>query len=440
MYSPALPGCIMQMIFRYASRLATVLALAFFFVVSPNLSLAQAPNSELPSDCYVLGTSTITMGSLIASTTCQRQNGITPNNRTSHEFPAGTLIGDITGQYNAGTVVNLKCNAPSSCFWGFGTSPSTGLVRQLRISNGYLASPYNTITLKWDGSKFVNYYGYVPSKVPFPVTSLVIDQKTKFTNIVVSGTASSTQFQVDFTVDTTEFSTENRPDIVQFYVTSADSSQVGVRKVTNLPLVTGTSTRTAILTPPHYSGVLYGSSTLPDGNYTVWVNFWNLQSNRLTLPAEITANFTVSAGIVSTYTKVSQSQGLLPTQVATYQECSLGNFTGCIANAFIFTFYPSQDVLSQFTLLNSQMQSKTPFVYVYQTSDLFTKLYTSPETASSSISVDILGGSLTLISVSQLNAIPYTGWLRSVLGYIIYVLFAFWVYRRVLKIFNTNPQ
>jgi len=67
-------------------------------------------------------------------------------------------------------------------------------------------------------------------------------------------------------------------------------------------------------------------------------------------------------------------------------------------------------------------------------------LYSAPSLASSTITVNILGGSLDLISVAQLQAVPYTSWLRSILGYVMWLLFFALMYRKALKVFNTNPQ
>lgn len=44
-------------------------------------------------------------------------------------------------------------------------------------------------------------------------------------------------------------------------------------------------------------------------------------------------------------------------------ECSITSFTGCLKNAFIWSFYPTQDVINSFNNFTELIQNKAPFGY-----------------------------------------------------------------------------
>jgi len=132
------------------------------------------------------------------------------------------------------------------------------------------------------------------------------------------------------------------------------------------------------------------------------------------------------------------SVGVNPEEIA-YCD-SLSGLTWSICEIAVFLWVPSETSMQQFSDLNDSLSTKSPFIYVYQASDLVETLYNSPSLASSTITVEILGGELDLISVAQLQAVPYTSWLRTILGYVMWLMFFALMYRKVLKVFNTNPQ
>jgi len=115
--------------------------------------------------------------------------------------------------------------------------------------------------------------------------------------------------------------------------------------------------------------------------------------------------------------------------------------TWAICKVFNLLLVPSQASVDKFMSINSTLETKFPFVYVYQFSDSIDDLYTASSTATSTISYDFAGlGTLTLLSVDQLEAVPFQGWLRTILGYLMWIMFAVLVYTRTLRIFNTDPQ
>jgi len=249
----------------------------------------------------------------------------------------------------------------------------------------------------------------------------------------VTVTASSTPtFTVGYFIDTDDFVGQNdRPDTVIVNISNTESTQVDQGKKLILPLSNGYATTTlSNFTEP-----------LGDGNYTAIVNFWNFSTSKFVLNrTSITLNFTIVSGAVTAQSLVSADNALFPQDNTVLEECGLTAIGGCISNSLRFVFYPSTESINTLTGTYNSLSTKIPFVYANQLSSLFNSLYNSPDLASSTISIDILGGTLTLLSVSQIQAVPFLSWLRSIIGYIMWVLFAFLLYRRTLRVFNTNPQ
>jgi len=112
-----------------------------------------------------------------------------------------------------------------------------------------------------------------------------------------------------------------------------------------------------------------------------------------------------------------------------------------ICSVMNLLFVPSEASVNKFMSLNDTLETKFPFVYAYQFSDAIDGLYSASSTSSSTIAYDFAGlGTLTLLSVGQLEAVPYQPWLRTIIGYLMWIMFAVLVYTRTLRIFNTNPQ
>lgn len=346
-----------------------------------------------------------------------------------------------TGTQFAGYLCSSSCGSFSALFGSIASTTATSFTYNLANVVSTDGDYYIKITKGTEDF----YIGNITRENGVYFTNVEIDvgqvlsQNTRFTELDVSGTASNTVITVDFNIDTNDFTSETRPDTVQFYISSTDSTQVALRQTLNLPLVTGTSSRTVTITPAYYLTEYEGLTELPDGTYTVWLKFWNFSNQSYTLPAEITANFVISGGLVTTSTVVSQSQGLFP-QSPTYQECSLTALSGCLTNAISYLFYPSTQSISNITSISDTLSTKFPFAYAYDFQQSINSLYSGEQTQSATISYDFNGlGELTLISEEMLSDVPLSGTIRTTLSYLLWIMFAFLMYRRTLKIFNTNP-
>jgi hypothetical protein len=122
-------------------------------------------------------------------------------------------------------------------------------------------------------------------------------------------------------------------------------------------------------------------------------------------------------------------------------DCALDNIGGCIRNSFIYLFYPSEEVLLRFNDVNNKVSTKFPFSYAYDLKDNIEYLYNSPQTASSTVSMEFSDyGTITLFSKEQVNDVAFAGTIRTIIGYLLWIMFSLHVYRKVLKIFDNNSQ
>lgn len=124
-----------------------------------------------------------------------------------------------------------------------------------------------------------------------------------------------------------------------------------------------------------------------------------------------------------------------------YQECGISKLTGCLNNSFRFLFVPSPSSLQGFTTVNEDLSGKLPFIYVYQMKENVESLFDDTSTTTPTITVPFgVFGSITLLSESLLTAVPFQPLIRSIIGYLIWIMFIGNVYRRTLTIFNQTPS
>lgn len=257
--------------------------------------------------------------------------------------------------------------------------------------------------------------------------------QTRFIDVNFTGTSTSLFADIDYFIETSELTAENRPDWISVNIMEKgffDDTQILARNKIITPLIQGSASTTINL-----SGYSF-----PDGDYVGYFNFWNLNTNKITFArTAINVDFTISGGVVTSVTPVVYDGTVSPE--IQQLDCGITAIDGCLSKALAFMFLPSEQSLSQFSDLKASLDTKAPFIYTSQISDMMNDLYTSSATASSSISYEFgTLGTITLISVSQLQSVSYTSWIRTIVGYLMYITFAWILYRRTLKIFNANPQ
>jgi len=108
---------------------------------------------------------------------------------------------------------------------------------------------------------------------------------------------------------------------------------------------------------------------------------------------------------------------------------------------------PSTASVNRILALNDNLSDRTPFVYVYQVSDILVDGYNATTTASSSLVIDVgelipslSSSSLTLISAQQVQDFQYTPYIRNLLSAMLWLIFMLGLYYRVINIHSNDKQ
>lgn len=254
-----------------------------------------------------------------------------------------------------------------------------------------------------------------------------IDETNQTRLFTADFTASSSNLfaNVGYYIDTSEFFGQyDRPDVVFITVYESDNTVFEQKQKIILPLVTGNATTS-----------LDFVNTIPDGDYFATINFYNFSLQEIVIPRVfITKEFTVAGGVITSITTTNVSNALLPRNMTVYEECSITKISGCINNSFRFLFYPSVDSINLFTENYSQLQTKVPFVYLTQASDLMTGLYTGTAGVIPAITIETGIGDITMISEAQVASIPYVDTLRSLISAGMWLMLFRILYRKTLTI------
>lgn len=239
----------------------------------------------------------------------------------------------------------------------------------------------------------------------------------------------------DYFLDTSEIVptiAEKNPTAVRFSIAHRASSTIGYTQGIGIDnTISGTSTATAT-----YTG-------LADGTYDVLISFGNqgtpITGIRPFPDVYVYGSFTLTNGTVSAvgspefYDKMAKLTG------KTYETCGLTDLMGCLTNAGIFLFVPEQISMSKFTTLRTQLMERAPFVYVTDVVEAWDALFSgSGQTALVQAETPI--GEITFISADMLNAVPFAPFIKQILGYLLWVMLAFTLYRRVTGMFSHNEK
>jgi len=124
-------------------------------------------------------------------------------------------------------------------------------------------------------------------------------------------------------------------------------------------------------------------------------------------------------------------------------ECAITSITGCLKNAGIWLFYPSSQKIDQFKSLSSDLQTKFPFAYAYGVNQMRQELFSASSTPQTiSLTFKIIPGhgtsTLELISQSKLSAVPYANTVKTILGWILWLLAIEYIYYRVIRAHDPN--
>ncbi len=146
-----------------------------------------------------------------------------------------------------------------------------------------------------------------------------------------------------------------------------------------------------------------------------------------------TSFWTILPNFVLGTSSVATTSVLFSTPVAL--TCSTFDLGCYIKQAFVWLFYPEVEAIDQFKTLS--IQDKFPFAYAYDMGNIREELFNASTTAITTVSVPFgTFGSVTLMSEGLLMGIPFREFLRNMLSYLLWFMFAMLIYKQVLTAHN----
>lgn len=262
--------------------------------------------------------------------------------------------------------------------------------------------------------------------------------QTRFTNLVYSTTTSTTTLTVGFYIDPDEATStqaDKNPTIVRYRYSKVPSTDVlgyGVPITGSVSPTWGNATTSATFNLDPNSTYDFTISFANGGTVLTGVSPFPSAYIYLRLSTNATG------GIASTSTV--EFYNALEEQAFEYQPCSITDIGGCITNAFTYLFVPSNASMNQFATLRTEMENRSPFVYAFQLPTYWDMLYETNQTQSLTVSASTSIGTITFISEAQLEAIPLSNTVRTIIGYLLWIMLAFMLYHRVTNIFNHQDK
>lgn len=177
------------------------------------------------------------------------------------------------------------------------------------------------------------------------------------------------------------------------------------------------------------------SKILPyQGNYTVQARLYD-SSNGTTTAWSNTISFALGTTTVATST--------INTLPGSPQPLNCDSLDiGChLKNALMWIFYPSDMTIDRFKSLSDNLKGRSPFIYAYQAPTLVNTLYTSSQTASTTVSVNVNHfGTITLLSEPMLQSIPFANTVKTVIGYALWLGTVLFIYHKIIKVHDPNTH
>jgi len=232
--------------------------------------------------------------------------------------------------------------------------------------------------------------GFLPEVSSFVTLDLPAESSTVAYNVTFSGT----------------YTNDDTYDGLILWVQDTSTSQIFTHAY-SLPLTNGSDLPFSFVYPlsPNreyiYKLRLYDSS---DSSYSDW-----------------TSEYTFSTSSLATD---------IPAWEPETCDSIITDFGSCVRNFMRETFYPSPESLSQFQTLT--LSNSVPFSYVYDMGNLYYELLDTESTQSMTVGVTTPIGSITFISADMISAIPLAGTIKNILGWLIYMFTAFYIYRLIL--------
>lgn len=240
-------------------------------------------------------------------------------------------------------------------------------------------------------------------------TTTTYTENTRFTGLSITGT-STVKVDVGHFLDSSEVDTSVpalNPQLVRFSTSLQPAIVFDSVSQSIVPF-----TLDAVSTTTNeYTG-------LADGTYDLNITFYNSASTFTGIVPfasnYIYSNFTIASGTLSAVGLV-EIYSAIAVDTPRYLDCNLSNITNCFINALVYVFLPSDDTLNRFLSLRENLAEVIPFgyfIYIYDTLN--------------TIEVD---GTTALIPDLPFQDAIFTP-LRTGTAFILWIMFAFLLYRR----------
>jgi len=410
---------------KRASYITLIVGALFFAIPNQNVSAATT-------------TVSIAIQNTASTTSLWTLAGLTPTTSCTYAF--GKETGDAYNSITGGT--SGSCNTND---WLIGdnsvrvqpnfqnpiiSATYKGWVRT--ASNTYLILPFT-----WDGTNFSedDTFDYPTAGYELNFSS---QYNTRFTNLVYSTTTSTTTLTTGFYIDSTEATStqaDKNPTIVRYRyskVPSSDVSGYGISITGAISPTWGNGTTSATFNLAASSTYDFTISFANGGTSLTGVVPFPLAYIYLRITTNDTGGIATSSA--------PEYYNAIVGQAFQYQPCGITELGGCISNSLIYVFVPSNESLDRFFSLKTDLESRSPFVYVYQVPDYFDSLYNTATSQALSITASTSLGNFTFLSASLIESVPYSDTMRTIIGYLLWVMLALTIYARVTRLFNHQEK
>jgi len=255
---------------------------------------------------------------------------------------------------------------------------------------------------------------------------------------VISGSesyAGNVEISADYFIESSEIITsisEKNPTFIAFELSKRPSTTTETRSESILPTFQGTST------------VVTSFTSLEDGTYDLLVKYSNtgcgLGLSECPFPLSyIYKEFVVASGeVTSTSDSEIYNNVVVASESSQYEHCGITDIGGCINNSLRFLFIPSQESITQLLDSKDDLDSRVPFVYVSDIRTVADEFFNSTQSETLDVELDLGFGTVKLIDESMIANAPQASTIRLLLSYMLWITFAFGVYRMALGIHNKD--
>lgn len=263
--------------------------------------------------------------------------------------------------------------------------------------------------------------------------------KTRFTNVLVTGTTTAPKdaiVDVSYYIDASEINrsiSAKNPTTIKLSWANRSNNVFQTQSFT-IPTTTGTSTIRLRIPDAELADT---------GTFDLLVQFSNIGCSLGLSDCPFPDSYVYTS--FETIAKTAQKQGATENYntanlVTEAEVCGLDNFSACITNSLAYLFIPSTVSVDNFESLSSELQNRAPFVYAYSLPDLWASLFNPSGTQVAVVSAETPIGTINFLSKAQLEAIPMSATVNTIIGYLLWIMLAFTLYSRTINIFNHQEK